>query len=1018
MSSVQDFSEISILIPGYSIEDLPTDLPEDNASSLLNAVACAWHPRLLQRSTSIPLFRQAESLSGYPGRRIVFVPAPSESWMPHEWRSVLRSQGHIVLAGCTSREDWLAAIDAALADEPTGNEPTGSEPTGSEPTGSEPLGGEPLGEAVSEVVTATSPDSASGSTAEPSSEVRDHFFALGTVLLQTLLLSRRRHHFVDADNQLLGREVRSAADAWAAGDDTTARLHLGRCFEHLRETRERFYPMNCYLIDICIPGDDEDPAAIQSLLESPRPLNLFATGHDISTWLDRQPGLSTLIRDSVASGQLCLLTGHDSETRSSLGSMAATVDDIRRCRDIITSVTGSPPRHWARRRYGMTASLPTLLQHFGFESAMHVALDDGLYPDRERSQFDWQAPDGSSIAAASRIPLAIDSASGFLRFADRYNESMQDDTTAALFVARLPVLRSPWLRDLHISAGYAPVLGEFATMETLCHAAGGSRLAERYEHSEYLAPFLIQSSVLKTEPPVSGPAILRQLVQRLESLRAVLGIAALIRAAENSVEWSATLTRIESETAALELQHVDVLNTAPDRAVVQQQTAEKILESLTNLESVLAGAVQSKVPSKAANSRGLFLINSLPFARFASVVWPDSWRRPASSASIELSQRVKNSERLLVKLPPGGFVWLTDHDPSQAPQHGLEPAKGEPPLAEALTLRNRHFEVTLSDRTGGITAVTRHHQRGNRLSQQACFRYERDLTLPDDGSGEVRKVSYAAARIVSQRVLDQATVFASVETVAELVSPVDGSVLATVRQITSVDRVQPRITVTLEFENIALNVKGNPWLTYYGCRFAWDNESASLTRAVMGQACGFRSERFESPDYVEISDQDHRAVIATHGRPYHRRSGPRMLDSLLIVEGETSRSFQFTIDFEQPFPLRTAADVLSPAIVLETSAVIPTSMPSSWILGVSAKNVELVRMDHSTGSAEESEELQVMLSETDGVSVQCLLKTARKPSNAFSVNADRTEKIALNVTEQGVAVTLNAFQIKTLILVF
>ena len=144
MSSVQDFSEISILIPGYSIEDLPTDLPEDNASSLLNAVACAWHPRLLQRSTSIPLFRQAESLSGYPGRRIVFVPAPSESWMPHEWRSVLRSQGHIVLAGCTSREDWLAAIDAALADEPTGNEPPGSEPPA---------------EAVSEVVTETSLDS-------------------------------------------------------------------------------------------------------------------------------------------------------------------------------------------------------------------------------------------------------------------------------------------------------------------------------------------------------------------------------------------------------------------------------------------------------------------------------------------------------------------------------------------------------------------------------------------------------------------------------------------------------------------------------------------------------------------------------------------------------------------------------------------------------------------------------------------------------------------------------------------
>ena len=143
-----------------------------------------------------------------------------------------------------------------------------------------------------------------------------------------------------------------------------------------------------------------------------------------------------------------------------------------------------------------------------------------------------------------------------------------------------------------------------------------------------------------------------------------------------------------------------------------------------------------------------------------------------------------------------------------------------------------------------------------------------------------------------------------------------------------------------------------------------------------------------------------------------------MLDSLLIVEGENSRSFQFTVEFDQPFPLRTAADVLSPAMVHETSAVIPTSMPSSWVLGVSAKNVELVRIDHSPGTTEQSEQILAMLSETDGVSVQCLVKTARKPSAAFSVNADHTEKVALNVTEQGVAVTLSAFQIKTVMLVF
>ena len=158
MPAANDFSEISVLIPGYSIEDLPTDLPEDGASSLLNAVACAWHPRLIQRSTSIPLFRQAESLSGYPGRRIVLVPQPSESWMPHEWRSVLRDQGHIVIAGCVSREDWLAAIETSLNDDEAGTL-----------------------------------DSTEASPSITSPILVNHFLSLGTVLLQTQLLSRRRH---------------------------------------------------------------------------------------------------------------------------------------------------------------------------------------------------------------------------------------------------------------------------------------------------------------------------------------------------------------------------------------------------------------------------------------------------------------------------------------------------------------------------------------------------------------------------------------------------------------------------------------------------------------------------------------------------------------------------------------------------------------------------------------------------------------------------------------------------------
>ena len=230
------------------------------------------------------------------------------------------------------------------------------------------------------------------------------------------------------------------------------------------------------------------------------------------------------------------------------------------------------------------------------------------------------------------------------------------------------------------------------------------------------------------------------------------------------------------------------------------------------------------------------------------------------------------------------------------------------------------------------------------------------------------------------------------------------------------DRVQPRIQVTLIFDEIATAVKGNPWLTYYGCRFAWENEAAPLSRGVMGQAAGFRSDRFESPDFVEVSDSDHRVVIATHGRPYHRRSGPRMFDSLLIVEGEPAREFRFTIDFDQRFAMRTAIDAMTPPLITQTSGAAPVMM-SSWVLGLSARNVELVYSKVRPATDDSSEEISMLLTEIDGTATKCLVRTARRPTAAFVVNADRSEKAAAEITDEGVVVQLMAFQLKEVLLI-
>ena len=985
-----EFSEISILIPGYSVEDLPVDLAESEASSLWNAIACAWHPKLLAQSASLPLLRQAESQYGYPGRRIVLVPSAAEAWMPHEWRNVLREQDHVILDGCTERAEYLTAIETHVP--------------------------APVVEGGAGIATATA-----------DYLLADDFVAFGTTVVQLQLLSRRRHHYVDPDQILLTAEIRAAAVAAATGDEQTARQHLGKAWEQLREVRERIYPQSCFLLDLCLPGEQDSAAAILSAVESASPLNLLCSARELRQAAEHSPAALDMLAQAAAAGRLQILGGHAIESRTGLGSMAALINDLRQGAAELHHLLGITPQHWARRRFGLTASLPAVLAWLGYQSALHVALDDGLYPDRERSQFDWQSPDGSLIAAASRIPLAIDSAAGFQKLADRLNESMQEDQTAAVFLARLPTTRSPWLNDLRRAAAWAPVLGEFATMDQLCRNAEGSRLAEMHQHSDYLSPALIQSAVLKTEPPVTGPARIRCWQQELESLRQLTTIARVMKADLSTIAVADQLTGLEQRLADTELLHVDLDSMLPEKQPQLDTAWDGMRQALRLLRDDLADAVSSRIPSQPAEGRGLLLLNTLPFARTHEVQWPAAWRRPAAEAAVEAAQEATGNsptsqaigERLLVKLPPGGFVWLHEADPGRPTQTLTTAARREPPLAENLKLRNRHFEVTLSERTGGVASVLYHGQRGNRLSQQSGYRYEREITLPDDGSGEIRKVSYAVPELLQHKVLEAGTVFAALETTTEFHSPQDGKTLGRVVQVTRVDRVRPRLEIVLTVQDaVTAPVKGNPWLAGWCCRFAWEQESALVHRSVLGQSAGFRLERIESSEYVEAEDGTRRMVIASDGRPWHRRAGSRMLDSLLVCEGETERTFRFWIDFDQPHPLRTAEEMLTPVVTHTVEGRVPVGTSSAWILGLSARNVQLVRSDYQPRRPVESDVLSLILSETDGLGGDCLIRTARKPTAAYEMHPGRQARSTLALSPEGVVVAFSPWQLKEIQLIF
>ena len=237
--------------------------------------------------------------------------------------------------------------------------------------------------------------------------------------------------------------------------------------------------------------------------------------------------------------------------------------------------------------------------------------------------------------------------------------------------------------------------------------------------------------------------------------------------------------------------------------------------------------------------------------------------------------------------------------------------------------------------------------------------------------------------------------------------------------MTRVERTSRRVTIDVELQESSSFVTGNPWMTYIACRFAWDNEMAAVSRSVLGQACGFRGERFESPDFIEVADEDQRLLIVPHGRPYHRRSGNRMIDSLMVVEGEPERHFTFTLEFDQSWPMRSVRDLLQLPVIHPGAAV---GSASGWILGVSSKNVQLGRVRCAEQPAESDSEqrpsLVLLLQETEGRRADCSIRTARQVTAARQRQPDGQTIQLLDISESGAIVEFRPFEIKEVELTF
>jgi hypothetical protein len=250
----------------------------------------------------------------------------------------------------------------------------------------------------------------------------------------------------------------------------------------------------------------------------------------------------------------------------------------------------------------------------------------------------------------------------------------------------------------------------------------------------------------------------------------------------------------------------------------------------------------------------------------------------------------------------------------------------------ARVLDNGLVRLEAHATTGGMLSFRRPCDRGNRLSQQLAIR------LGPEGLTRMQADAIVRGRTASGR---------------------DGLV-ATGRLLAAGDREAGRFRqgvslveglplAVLDIEVVpAAALTGPLYDAHACCRFAWnENEAVDVCRSLHGQSIVTERSRFTAPHFIELlgggglraaaSDDRDAVAILTGGLPWHMRSSPHVLDSILSAAGAAAgtaitRRVAIGLGLERPWDLSLdllAGVPLGPAPVLVPSGVRLVAAPAA-----------------------------------------------------------------------------------------
>jgi alpha-mannosidase len=847
------FEKLIAVVPLSRLDPELAEITEPIAQATLGCFQCLWHPAILSRGATLPVWSLASDPPLAAPGYLILVPEPSRPMLPAGWVEQARAATATVIECGASRARVMAQMKDELPTE---------------------IGRVGLVEA-------------------------DSFYALGLAVLYLEMLTSYMHHGSTLDQDHLQKEALAAASAAVVGDVATRDDHLRAAFQLLTEARERLYGADIHLLDLCLVDPRAGMDRLGMQLSGERPISLFATGRTVEELQRRDAATAEQLKRMLDESKADLVGGEYEEVASTLLPFESHLWQFRRGQQAYRNVLGRVPVIFGRRRFGFARHVLQLLGRMEMLYLVHFCFDDGVFPTKPDPKVRWEAPDSSTVESLARIPFSAENAAEFLRFPARLARTIASDFVATLTMVHWPMPDAPWYRDLLHMTRFANVFGKLSTLSHYFQATEPASISSSLHNDDFVSPYLAHDHLNSSINPIGQYPRRHRARAQLEQVRWMT--AAVYSLGSEPIDSTADeLESIESLLEQCDPEYRSQILTAEKAALdriadlvcppaATSQPGVLIINGLSfdrrvivPLRSRLTDQGDASYSDSATGDTTRWSSHTVPGTGFAWIPSePPLSSSDAATAATAEDRTIRNQfVEIEIDAVSGGIRSLRDR------------ANRLPQLAQQLVVVGA--EQGIADAPSGV---------GTGASVQSTKSEMRATSVSVLSPGP----ELACLEVVGQLVAKPGN---------DMDDPPLARFRQTYRLVRGQAVVRVEVSI-YDIRPGALDPRANPWQSYLASRFAWPDSRSVLSRGLGTLAESTRSARPESPYFVEIHGRRQRVAILTGGLPFHQRVGQRMLDTLLITATEQERSFVFGIGVDLANPFLAALDLMTPVAMID-----------------------------------------------------------------------------------------------------